>query len=258
MIKLDGKVCIVTGAAQGIGASILCEFARAGARVVACDIDTKGGQARVSELVEAGFEALFVPCDVSSTVEVRRVVDATLDHFGGVDVAVNNAAILPDPPRPITDFGESEWMHVINVNLGSVFRLSAAVVPHLVARGGGSVISLASIHHEKSFAGLSPYAASKGGIVSLTRQLAVEYGDKNVRFNTISPGAILTRMTQQVLDSDPTGDLAKKFGHMHLLERIGSSEEVAATALFLASDGAAFITGQDILVDGGISRATRL
>ncbi|BCP56115.1 alcohol dehydrogenase [Kaistia sp. 32K] len=258
MTELNGKTCIVTGAAQGIGAAILAKFAKAGARVVGSDIDVARGQSLVDSLAATGAEAIFVPCDVASTEAVRRLVETTVGRFGGLDVVVNNAAILPDPPRPITEFDDAAWARILDVNLGSVFRLSAAAIPHMIARGGGSVISLASIHHEKSIPGLSAYAASKGAVVSLARQLAAEYGDRNIRFNTISPGAILTRMTQQVLDSDPTGGLAERFDHMHLLERIGTPDEVASTALFLASDGAAFITGQDILVDGGISRATRL
>ncbi|MBD9455014.1 SDR family oxidoreductase [Rhizobium sp. RHZ02] len=258
MVSLDGKVCIVTGAAQGIGAAILRTFARAGATVVGCDIDVARGQRIVDDLTTEGARALFIVCDLGSGEAVQTVVRRTVEHFGGIDVVVNNAAILPDPALPITDFPEADWMRIIDVNLGSVFRMCSATIPHLTARGGGTVISLASIHHEQSFAGLSPYAASKGAIVSLTRQLAAEYGEKNIRFNTISPGAILTRMTDQVMESDPSGELARRFAHMHLLERIGSVDEVAATALFLASQGAAFITGQDILVDGGISRATRL
>jgi len=258
MNELTGKVCIVTGAAQGIGAAILQRYAEAGAKVVGCDIDVEMGQEQVDILKNSGAEALFLQCDVDSQEQVRAVVEKTVDHFGSLDVVVNNAAILPDPMRPITEFEDKDWMRIISVNLGSVFRMCSAAIPQMIKAGGGSVISLASIHHEKSIPDMSPYAASKGGIVSLTRQLAAEYGDKNIRFNTISPGAILTNMTQQVLDSDPTGELAKKFDHMHLLERIGSTGEVAETALFLASKGAAFITGQDILVDGGISRATRL
>ena len=258
MSDLTGKVCIVTGVSQGIGAAILSRYTQAGASVVGCDINIPKGQELVDTLKADGADALFLPCDVGSNEQVKTVVEKTMEHFGRLDVIVNNAAILPSPLRPITEFDEYDWMHIININLGSVYRLCSAALPHIIKGGGGSVISLASIHHEKSIPNMSPYAASKGAIVSLSRQLAAEYGESNVRFNTISPGAILTEMTQQVMDSDPSGELAKKFDHMHLLERIGSTEEVAETALFLASKGAAFITGQDILVDGGISRATRL
>lgn len=258
MADLSGKVCIVTGVAQGIGEAIAIAMADAGAIVAGCDINDAAGAAVIDGIVAGGGQGLYVHGDVGKADSVEAAVGAVLQAFGRVDVVVNNAAILPNPARPIVEVADSDWMNVINVNLGSIYRFAHAAIPAMIRQGGGAFINLASIHHQKSLPGFSAYAASKGGIVSLTRQLAVEYGARNIRFNTISPGAIGTAMTFGILAGDPTGELEKRFRHMHLLERIGRPEEVAATAVFLASDGAGFITGEDILVDGGIARATRV
>jgi NAD(P)-dependent dehydrogenase (short-subunit alcohol dehydrogenase family) len=258
MGALSGKVCLVTGVAQGIGEAIAIAMAEAGASIVGCDVKDDAGSAVIDVIRTRGGQAVYVRCDVGKASEVEQAVKQALSAFGRLDVVVNNAAILPDPARPISEIGNDDWMRVIDINLGSVYRFAHAAIPVMARQGGGVFINLASIHHHKSLPGFSPYAASKGAIVSLTRQLAVECGPQNIRFNTISPGAIATAMTQQILDSDPSGGLEQRFRHMHLLERIGRPEEVAATAVFLASDGAAFITGEDILVDGGIARATRV
>lgn len=255
---LSGKVCLVTGVAQGIGEAIAVAMAEARAIVVGCDINDAAGQAVIDGIIGNGGTGRYLNCDVGDARAVAATVAAVVHAFGRLDVVVNNAAILPDPARPITEIGNDDWMRVIDINLGSVYRFSHSAIPQMVTQGGGAFINLASIHHHKSLPGFSPYAASKGAIVSLTRQLAVEHGARNIRFNTISPGAINTAMTQQILDRDPSGRLTESFKHMHLLERIGRPDEVAATAVFLASDGAGFITGEDILVDGGISRATRI
>jgi len=258
MPDLNDKVAIVTGAAQGIGEAIAIAFAAAGAIVEGLDLDDVRGEAVIGRITASGGRGFYRHCDVGSQADVEAAVAAVMARHGRIDVVVNNAAILPKPARPITEIDDGDWMQVVSVNLGSVYRFAHAAVPHMAAAGGGVFINLSSIHHQKSLPGFSPYAASKGGVVSLTRQLAVEYGPQNIRFNTISPGAIGTAMTHGILEQDPTGALEQRFRHMHLLERIGRPEEVAATAVFLASDGAAFITGEDILVDGGIARATRV
>ena len=128
MSELTGKVCIVTGAAQGIGAAILSRYAEAGASVVGCDINVAKGQQQIDDLKNNGVDALFLPCDVGSHEQIRAVVDKTVEQFGGLDVVVNNAAILPDPMRAITEFEDEDWMRIISINLGSVFRMCSAVI----------------------------------------------------------------------------------------------------------------------------------
>lgn len=252
--RLQGKTVLITGSAQGLGEAMARAMAAEGALIAGCDTNAEKGLAVASDLPGAIFGQL----DVTDTAAVRAFVSRVHTTFGRIDILVNNAAILPPPGKSLPDMDDADWQRVLDVNLGSVMRFCAAVIPIMVAQGVGSVISLSSIHHSHSIPGFTPYAASKGAILSLTRQLAVEYGRHGIRFNTISPGAILTAMTQGILDGDPSGKLTEKFRHMHALERIGRPEEVAATAVFLASDGAGFVSGEDILVDGGLTKTTRL
>lgn len=255
---LDGKVAIITGAAQGLGEAMARAMLAQGATVAGCDIQAEAGRQLMASLDPTGSKAHFATVDICVANDVRAFVADVEERFGRIDILVNNAAILPPPGQSLPDMEEADWQRVLDVNVGGAFRFCAAVLPIMVAQQSGCVISLASVHRSHSIPGFTPYAASKGAIVSMSRQLAVEYGRHNIRFNTISPGAIMTAMTQAILDGDPSGALTAKFRHMHALERIGAPEEVAATAVFLASDGAAFISGEDILVDGGLTKATRL
>lgn len=258
MGQLDAKVVVITGVAQGLGEAMARAMFADGALVAGCDVKAEAGEALMRAVDPSGSRGLFAVVDITRSEDVRRFVADVVARFGRIDVLVNNAAILPPGGISLPDMAEKDWMRVLDVNIGGAFRLCAAVLPVMVAQGSGSVISLSSVHRSHSIPGFTPYAASKGAIVSMTRQLAVEYGRHNIRFNTISPGAIMTAMTQEILDSDPSGALTGRFRHMHALERIGAPWEVAATAVFLASDGAGFITGEDILVDGGLTKATRL
>lgn len=258
MPSLQGKVAVITGVAQGIGEAIARAMAAEEAIITGCDLSADKGDALMAEIDPDGSRSHFAVVDVTRSADVAGFVSDVMDRFGRIDVLVNNAAILPPPDTSLPQMAEADWQRVLDVNIGGAFRLCAAVIPHMVAAGAGSVINLSSIHWSHSIPGFTPYAASKGAIVAMTRQLAVEYGKHNLRFNSISPGAIATAMTQGILDSDPTGALTEAFKHMHALERIGHPEEVAATAVFLASDGAGFISGEDILVDGGLTKTTRL
>lgn len=257
MTDLSNKTCIVTGAAQGIGKSIATAFANAKASVILCDVQEDAGRAAETEIRNAGGVAEFRLCDVSDTNAVNETVAYAISTFGALDVVVNNAAILPKL-QPITEQDDEAWNRVLDVNFGGALRFFRAAIPHMSQKNRGVFITISSVHATHSLPGFGPYAASKGALVSLSRQLAVEFGPHNIRFVTLSPGAISTEMTLDILRSDETGRLTDEFKHMHLLERIGSPEEVAAAAVFLASDGASFITGEDILVDGGLTRATRV
>jgi NAD(P)-dependent dehydrogenase (short-subunit alcohol dehydrogenase family) len=258
MAMLESKVVVITGVAQGLGDAMARAMFAEGAIIAGCDVKDEAGEALMHGIDPSRSHTLFAAVDITRADEVRRFVDQVVHRFGRIDVLVNNAAILPPAGVSLPEMAEADWTRVLDVNIGGAFRLCAAVIPVMIAQGAGSVISLSSVHWSHSIPGFTPYAASKGAVVSMTRQLAVEYGAHNIRFNTISPGAIMTAMTQAILDGDPAGALTGKFRHMHALERIGAPSEVAATAVFLASDGASFITGEDILVDGGLTKATRL
>jgi short-subunit dehydrogenase len=255
---LESKVAIVTGMARGLGESIALGLARAGAKVVGCDLRDAEGTAVAQRATKCGDTVLYRHCDITNGEAVAALVDETVGQFGRLDILVNNAGILPDPIVPITEMEEDNWKKVLDVNIGGAFRFARCAIPHMLKQGGGSIINLSSVQASHSQPGLTAYATTKGALISMARQLAVEYGPKNIRCNSISPGAIDATMTRKLMNEDGTGGLEQSYCHMHALERLGRPEEVAATAVFLASDGAAFITGEDILVDGGLTKVLRL
>lgn len=253
---LTGKNVIVTGASRGLGEGIAREMAAQGAAVTLLDILDDAGGAIAAELVDQGLNARYAHCDISDLSAVKAAVAEAEAAQGPLDVLVNNAAISLEP-SPITELDEADFLRVLDINVASVYRFCHATFEGFKSRGGGTVINLSSVHQSHSLEGWSAYAASKGAIISITRQLAMEWGKFNIRVNSLSPGAIDATMTREILDRDETGELEGKFSHMHALERLGKTEEVAATAAFMASDGAAFITGEDILVDGGLTKVIR-
>ena len=253
---LTGKTAIVTGASRGLGEGIAREMAARGAAVTLLDILDEAGREVASELTDAGLKARYASCDVSDMAAVERAVAEAEAAQGPLDILVNNAAISL-APTAITELPEADFLRVLDVNVGSVYRFCRATFEGFRAHGGGAVINLSSVHQSHSLEGWSAYASSKGAIISITRQLAAEWGRHNIRVNSISPGAIDATMTREILDRDETGELEGKFARMHALERLGRIEEVAATAAFLASDGAGFITGEDILIDGGLTKVIR-
>jgi NAD(P)-dependent dehydrogenase (short-subunit alcohol dehydrogenase family) len=255
-MMLTGKTAIVTGASRGLGEGIAREMAAQGAAVTLLDILDDAGREIARELTDGGLRARYATCDVTDMAAVTRAVAEARAAHGALDVLVNNAAVAL-PPTPVTELPEADFLRLLDVNVASVYRFCRATFDGFRADGGGAVINLSSVHQSHSLDGWSAYAASKGAIVSITRQLAAEWGRHNIRVNSISPGAIDATMTREILDRDETGELEGKFARMHALERLGRTEEVAATAAFLASDGAGFITGEDILIDGGLTKVIR-
>lgn len=252
--KLQGRTAFVTGAADGIGLAIATAFAEAGGNVVLADINEFGARAAADRLRAHGAMAFALRCDVAVTAEVDSAVTAAVQHFGRLDIVVNNAAVaVSGDPASMPD---ADWERVINTNLTSVFRVIRAAIPHLRRVGGGSIINLASTQAHRSWNDWSAYAAAKGGILSLTRQLAGQLGPDNIRVNSISPGAINTPMNAGRVAQEGEALLAKWAG-MHALPRLGEPAEVAAAALLLASDDGAFISGADLLVDGGLCALPR-
>lgn len=256
-MRLSGKTALVTGGARGLGEAIVRSLAADGAAVMIVDVLEDAGLAVAAELSAGGQKVLFRRCDISQMEEVRQAVEACEAALGPVTTLVNNAAVALSATRA-TDMREVDFQRVLDINVTAIWRFCAVCLDGMAARGGGVVINLSSVHQSHSLDGWCAYAASKGAVISLTRQLAVEWGPANIRINSISPGAIDATMTRDIIARDSSGETGRKFRHMHALERLGKPEEVGALAAFLASDGAGFITGEDILVDGGLTKVCRL
>jgi NAD(P)-dependent dehydrogenase (short-subunit alcohol dehydrogenase family) len=250
MGRLDGKIAIITGAASGIGQATARRVGAEGARVVVADMNADGAKQVADAIFAAGGEATAVQADLSSTDEVRAMVQAAVTAYGGLDILHNNAAathLAATRDLPVAAADPDVWDETMRVNLRGAMVAIQAAAPHMIARGGGSVINTAS------GAGLAgdlrnpAYGASKAGLISLTRYVATEFGKQGVRCNAISPGFI-------VIGEKPGRDAvhATMLRH-HLTPRLGRPEDIASLVVFLASDESAFITGQNICVDGGMT-----
>lgn len=254
-MELGGRVALITGAASGIGRATALRLAKDGAKIVVADIDRAWGEETVKLIEKEGGEAVFVQTDVTRESETVRCVEQTLKRFGRVDILVNNAGIALI--AKITETTEAQWDKILNTNLKGAFFMSKHVIPHFLLAGGGVIVNTASDAGIVGFANLGAYCASKGGIIQLTRALALEYGDKNVRVNAVAPTSTLhTRMLDGLFKSVPDPDaLHKALAKSHPLNRLGTAEEVAELMFFLASDRASYITGAVFPVDGGITAA---
>ena len=252
MGKLEGKVAIVTGSAMGIGRATAALLASEGARVVLADVDEVGGKETLTLIEEDGGEALFVKTDVSKPEDVKAAVDAAVDGYGSLDVLHNNVGIALG--ASVVDTTEDLWNRVLDVNLGGIYRGCKYAIPHMMSNGGGSIINSASVQGLRGFKGWAAYAASKGGIIALTQQVAIEYAPHGIRVNCIAPGTILTPMNEKVFEeTDDPEALRETWNRMHPVGRFGQPEEVAEAVLFLAADSSSFITGQCLVVDGGVT-----
>lgn len=250
--RLQDKVAIITGAGRGIGEAIARAFHREGAKVVIAEIDQITGEAVATDLSPNRATALLVPCDVRDTASVEAVADATLKRFGRIDILVNNAGInvFHDP----LETSEDEWRRCFDIDLDGVWRMSKAVLPAMLDHGAGSIVNIASTHSFSIIPGCFPYPVAKHGLLGLTRALGIDYAARGVRVNAIAPGYIETQIAVDYWNSfpDPEAERQRTYD-LHPPKRIGKPEEVAMTALFLASDEAPFINAACIVIDGGRS-----
>lgn len=247
---LQDKVAIVTGAAMGMGAATAELFAAAGAKVVVADVNPELGQAVVSRIEEQGGSALFVATDVSNSDQVRDMVDATVTHFGRLDVAVNNAALKPDED-PLSELDEDYWDRLMSVDLKGVAISLKWELRQLLKQGdGGSLVNISSISGFRPQPFNAAYVAAKHGVVGLTKVAALENGQFGIRVNTVAPGAIDTPMLRNALVL--AGQTEEEFAPgLSLLGRVGRADEVAQVSLWLASDQSSYVTGTVIHADAG-------
>ena len=256
-MRLDGKVALVTGAGAGIGRAIALRFAEEGAKVMVADCNRSSyasGEATVKMIKDAGGEASFVFADVSKAADAEKMVKSTIDAYAKLDILVNNAGIWLC--KPMTEVTEEEWDTLMSINMKGVFLCSKYAIPEMAMRGGGVIINLSSVAGYVGVPLATAYSASKGGVLLLTKAMAGELRLFNIRVNALNPSAIDDGMGQQLLKDYEAFGLA--FGNSNLTERImerqgrlGTLEEVANAALFLASDEAPFITGHGLSIDGG-------
>jgi NAD(P)-dependent dehydrogenase (short-subunit alcohol dehydrogenase family) len=247
---LDGKVAIVTGAAMGMGEATVKLFAEAGAKVVVADFNEEKGRAVVADIAATGAEAFFVKVDISKGAEVEAMVAATVDHFGRLDIAVNNAALTPDN-APVSEFDEDYWDRLLSVDLKGTALSMKYELRQLLAQGdGGSIINISSVSGFRPQPNNIAYVAAKHGVVGMTKVAALENGAHNIRVNSVAPGAIDTPMLRGALAE--TGQTAEEFAPMlSLLNRFGQSREIAQASLWLASDLSSYVTGTTLHVDAG-------
>ena len=246
--NLDGKVAFVTGAASGIGRATALAFAREGASVVVADIDQRGNQDTVRMIENLGGEALAVNCDVTRSEDVQSVLTKTVEKFGRLDYAFNNAG-AEQQPKPTADITEGEWDRIIAINLRSVFLCLKYEIPLMLQHGGGAIVNTSSGAGIKVFGRGAAYAAAKHGVVGLTKDAALDYAASNIRINAICPGIIDTEMMDRF-----TGGTAEERDRVIAQEpigRMGRPDEIAATVVWLCSDEASFITGHAMVADGG-------
>ena len=250
MGRLDGKVAVITGAAGGIGREAAILFSEEGASVCVADVDRVKGEQTAAECREAFFQEV----NVTDPASVDAMYAATAERYGGIDVLYNNAGIMPADDASILETEDDAWQRVQDVNTKGVFLCCKHGIPHLLERGGGSVINVAS------FVALSgaatsqiSYTASKGAVLSMSRELAVEFARRGVRVNALCPGPVETPLLMRLFDETP-GALERRLVHIPM-GRLGQAKEIAYGALFLASDESSFVNGATFLVDGGITAA---
>jgi NAD(P)-dependent dehydrogenase (short-subunit alcohol dehydrogenase family) len=248
LFRLDGRAAMVVGAGHGIGRAIALAFGAVGATVGCIDHADEPAKAVAREIAGAGGKAEAITCDVTRETDVDVAVARFVSACGPPTILVNGAA-SNDPLGTILELSPVEWTRTLTVNLTGAYLMSRAVLPHMIAAGGGSIIHIASQMGRVGAAGRPAYCATKGALIQLAKVMAVDHAPQNVRVNTLSPGAVETR--RMLLRYGDMETARQTSGPLHLLKRLGQPDEIAAAAIFLASDASSFVTGADLLVDGG-------
>ena len=251
--RLDGKVALITGAGSGMGRAAAELFAGEGARVVVSDIDAAAGESAVAAVRASGGDATFVRANVAEWSDCQAMVAAAVETYGGLHVLYNNAGIFPADDGGVLDTPQDTWRRVMAINLEGVWLGCKAGLPAMIASGGGSIVNVASFVALMGAATAQiAYTSSKGGVLAMTREIAVEYARQGIRANSLCPGPIQTPLLEELL-SDPARR-ARRMVHIPM-GRLGRAEELAKAALFLASDESSFMTGAQLVIDGGITAA---
>ncbi len=247
MKRLTGKVAVVTGGAQGIGRAIVERFHSEGAKVLLADINPKGAQ--VAQAIADDGSVYFRQTDVRQEAENEAMVAVCVEQFGQLDIVVNNAWAYRDDLKNLAEVTAADWRHSFDMAMSATLWSTKYAVPFLKHQGGGSLISLASVHGVQTASGWLLYDPFKAGLIHLIKTLALELGPQHIRVNAISPGLIMTEEVKPTV----TEDYLKKAGYPYALGRPGTPQEVANAALFLASDESSFITAHNLMVDGGLT-----
>jgi NAD(P)-dependent dehydrogenase (short-subunit alcohol dehydrogenase family) len=250
--KLQGKVALITGAASGIGEAMARLFAREGASVVVADVDAAGGRRVVEEIRAAGGQAFFQQVDVSRASEVEAAINACIGQYGRLDVLCNNAGI--GVAAVCHETSEADWDRTMAVDLKGVFLGCKYAIPHMLRQGGGVICNTSSVAGQVGVLNRAAYCAAKAGVVGLTKSIAVDYADKGIRCNALLPGTVDSPWIAKIVAQQPDPETQRKLMEARQpIGRMGRPEEIAAAALYLCSDDAAFVTGTGLVIDGGLT-----
>lgn len=246
--QLEGKIALITGGSAGIGRATAQIFAREGAKVVVADVGVEGGEETVRLITAAGGEAIFVKTDVSNSAEVEALIKQTVETYGRLDCAFNNAAIEGDL-QPTSDYDETMWDRVLSINLKGVWLCMRAEIRQMLSQGGGAIVNTASVVGLVGLQGMSAYVAAKHGVVGLTKTAALEYAKQRIRVNAVCPGGVDTPMLKRLFGENPQA--AEAVVATEPIGRLAQPTEIGEAVVWLCSDAASFVTGLPMAVDGG-------